>query len=63
MPLITLYRPDGGTEEYQNATEFSIGAGIITFINRPADTPTKGKKVITSLPFLYEEPKDIPLGH
>ncbi len=65
MALITLYEPDGEIIEYDRPTEVKVEttSGFLTFINRPDDTPTKGRKIMTSLPFVYEVEKDFPLGH
>jgi hypothetical protein len=63
MALIMLYMPDGEVIEYTKPTEVDITSGFLTFVNRPEKTPTEGRKVTTSLPFLYEVVKDIPLGH
>jgi len=63
MALITLYKPDGEVIEFDQPTEVDLEQGFLTFVNRPDASSTKGKKVTTSLPFVYEAEKDYPLGH
>ena len=61
MALITLYKPDGEVIEYDSPTSVDISLGFLTFTNRPDATSTKGNKVTTSLPFVYERETNSPL--
>jgi hypothetical protein len=59
MALMTLYRPDGEVIEYEGVTGVKTGAaGTLSFEHHPNPSAVKYKRIITSLPFLFEE--DLP---
>lgn len=58
MTIITLYRPDGGSLEYDAVTDAKIDGSVLRFYQQPDAGSITRKRIHTSLPFLIEE--DVP---